>query len=65
MTGGLLVFHANRVSGTYKLAIQCEGYKLASSPPFEWTMAGTGCGKPTDLGRLVVTADGRAGMQGQ
>ena len=61
MTGGVVIFHANAESRTYRLAIQCEGYKLALSPVFKWTRAGDdGCGKPTDLGSVVVTADDRA-----
>jgi hypothetical protein len=63
VTGGLLVLHANNPTGRYRLAVQCEGYRLAFSPPFEWKRASTGCGEPADLGSLVVTADDEAAVQ--
>jgi hypothetical protein len=56
LTGGLFILHADSPTGRYRLAAQCEGYRLAFSPPFEWKRASTGCGEPVDLGSLVVTA---------
>jgi hypothetical protein len=57
-TGAVFTLHTYRSSGTYRLAAQCEGYALATTPTFEWRLEGMGCGRVAELGTITVNPAG-------
>ena len=54
-TGAAFIVHTYRPVGRYRVALQCDGYALATSQLFEWNGSDV-----VDLGAITVTPRSRA-----